>query len=88
MPNEADRIDPSLVVSRDALADHVDRLAREFRERPETWENRSLEDFLEALSAYLRDVPGYLRNVQSPLDPEAPSWELFALVLCGASVYE
>ncbi|MGV3723463.1 MAG: DUF7660 family protein [Actinomycetota bacterium] len=88
MLNETDRTDPSLVKSREALADHVNQLARELREHPETWENRSLEGFLEALSAYLRDVPGYLRNVRSPLDPEAPSWELFALVLCGASVYE
>ncbi|WP_152049232.1 DUF7660 family protein [Tautonia marina] len=80
--------DPESVASRLALAQFVDRLHANLQAAPSDWENPTLEQFLEALAAYLRDVPGYLKNARSPLDPERPSWELFALVLAGARVYE
>jgi hypothetical protein len=55
---------------------------------PEQWENATLERFLAALSRYIEDVPEYLKNTNSPLTADAPSWELFAILLCGARVYE
>lgn len=76
------------VQSREQFAVFVSGLLKELQERPEEWENRSLEDFLEALAAYATDVPGYLKNVRSPIDPAKPSWELFALIVAGAAIYE
>ena len=55
---------------------------------PGGWENSDLDSFLEALAAYARAVPGYVRNAGSAVDPERPSWQLFALVLAGARAYE
>jgi hypothetical protein len=86
--NQNDIPDPESVASRAALAEFVDRLYADLRTASSDWENPTLEQFLEALSAYLRDVPGYLKNTHLHIDPEKPSWELFALVLAGARVYE
>jgi hypothetical protein len=87
MPQD-DFPEPESVTTRLSLAFFVDRLHANFQSSPSEWENPTLERFLEALSAYLRDVPGYLENVLSPVDPERPSWELFALALAGARAYE
>ena len=80
--------DPEMVASREDFAAFVDRLRADLAVCPDEWENPTLERFLEALSAYARDVPRYIRNVGSVIDPERPSWQLFALTFAGARVYE
>jgi hypothetical protein len=52
------------------------------------WENTDLPSFLEALTAYAHDIDGYYQNMNIPVDPEKPSWRLFADMLLGARVYE
>jgi hypothetical protein len=51
------------------------------------WENSTLEDFLEALSAWTKDLDGYFENrgEQVPADPD---WALIAKMLSAARVYE
>ena len=83
MISESDKIQ-----SREQFAVFVSGLLKELQERPEEWDNRSLEDFLEAMSAYATDVPGYLKDVRSSIDSEKPSRELFALIVAGATIYE
>jgi hypothetical protein len=80
--------DPLLVRSRSDLAAFVWRLLADLKAHPERWENDTLESFLEALAAYLRDLPGWCRNVEPSIDPEQPQWRLFAVALAGAQVYE
>lgn len=80
--------EPMEVASRQDFVAFVDSLRVDLAANPAEWESPDLASFLEALAAYARDVPGYLRNVSSRIDPERPSWELFALVLAGARVYE
>ena len=81
-------LDPKTVTSREQFADFVSSLHKDLQDRPDEWENPTLESFLEALTAYATDVPGYLKNVRSSIDPEKPSWKLFALILQGAHAYE
>jgi hypothetical protein len=88
VPYVGDPLEPELVTGRLAFADLVSRLGADLRSNPDGWENPTLESFLEALSSYLEDVPGYLKNTGSDIDPEAPSWQLFAVVMAGARVYE
>ena len=83
-----DPLDFENVNSRLDFARFVDAFRADLNSAPDDWENTTLEDFLEALSAYARDVPGFIRNTQAPVDPESPSWNLFALILRGARVYE
>jgi hypothetical protein len=83
-----DPLDFESVNSRLDFARFVDTLRTDLNSAPDDLENTTLERFLEALSAYARDVPGAIRNNQLPVDPERPSWNLFALILRGAAVYE
>jgi hypothetical protein len=80
--------DHETVTSREDFAAFVDQLRSDLAIRPDEWENPTLDAFLEALSAYTRAVPGYITNVRSELHPDQPSWQLFALILSGARVYE
>jgi len=57
--------DPASVSTRKEFASFVDRLCADLRDHPDEWENVTLENFLEALSAYVYDVPGYVKNAQS-----------------------
>ena len=52
------------------------------------WENRTLEDFLEAMEAYTKDVQGYYGNMKLNIDADKPTWENFKTILIGASLYE
>lgn len=81
-------LEPESVSSRLSLARLVHRLHVDLVDDPDGWENPTLESFLGALAAYLEDVPASLKNTGSAIDPEAPSWQLFAFVLTGARVYE
>jgi hypothetical protein len=80
--------DPLAVASRSDLSGFVDELRANLAAAAYEWENPTLDRFLEAFAAYTRDVPGSLHNVRSDVDPERPSWQLFALVLAGARIYE
>lgn len=75
------------VGSRADLIRHVMSLRADLLANSEEWENISLERFLEALAAWVRDMDGYFINRgESP--PDQPSWALFAQMLCAAAVYE
>jgi len=82
------KLDPDTVATREQLARFVEAFREDLLANPEQWENATLERFLSALASYLEDVPGYLRNSGSDLSPDAASWQLFAVLLAGARVYE
>jgi hypothetical protein len=82
------KLDPDSVATREHMARFVSEIRDDLLANPEKWENATLERFLAALSSYIEDVPGYLKNTNSSVSAEIPSWQLFATVLCGARVYE
>lgn len=63
-------------------------LCHDLAANTQSWENRTLEDFLEALSRYAEEIDGYYQNMHIPVNPEQPSWRLFADMLVGAKGYE
>ncbi|MFE7974338.1 hypothetical protein [Streptomyces shenzhenensis] len=63
----------------DALAD--------VRNRPQDWENDTLERFLEAWAAWVVDMPGWYRNRGEQM-PDQPTWNLLAAMVMAARVYE
>jgi hypothetical protein len=75
------------VRSREDLARFVASLASEARTSPDSWENPTLERYLEALSAWISDMPGYFKNRHQET-PTAPTWGLIAAMLLAAKVYE
>jgi hypothetical protein len=52
------------------------------------WENQTVPDFIEAMSAWADDCPQYYKNIGIEFDAEQPSWRLFADILLAARVYE
>nr|WP_253267796.1 hypothetical protein [Streptomyces asoensis] len=63
----------------DALAD--------LQNRPEDWENVTLENFLEAWGAWVGSMPGWCKNQGKEL-PDQPDWNLLAAMVMAARIYE
>jgi hypothetical protein len=62
-------------------------MAESVRSRPETWENDTLERFLEAWAAWLADAGGWFERQGRPV-PDQPTWDLVADMVRAARVYE
>ncbi|GAB5526203.1 MAG: hypothetical protein Roseis2KO_40750 [Roseivirga sp.] len=60
----------------------------QLRNDQENFENKSLDDFLEALGRYAEDIGGYYKNTNQHVDLEKVNWKVFADLLKGASIYE
>lgn len=75
------------VDSKEQLADFVAALARDLQENSRDWENVSLDRFLGAMAAWVRDMDEYYKNTGQPI-PDTPTWRTFADILFAARVYE
>lgn len=60
----------------------------QLRKRQEKFENKTLDDFLEALGRYSEDIGAYYQNRNEKIDLEKVDWKVFADLLEGASIYE
>ena len=68
--------------------DLVSAIAELRKEDQTNWENVDLDSFLEALSAWITDCDGYYKNQRIDLNPDDPSWQIFADALSAATIYE
>lgn len=75
------------VSSRKELAEFINALRIDFNSNAGSWENASLGEFLEALSAWVEDMDGYYLNNKLPV-LEKPAWKTIAEMLLAAKVYE
>jgi hypothetical protein len=75
------------IQTREDLAGFVLALRTDLMTNPGEWENASLDRFLEALSAWCFDMPGYFSN-RGEEQPEHPDWRLVGRMLLAASMYE
>ena len=74
------------VNSKEELADFVDDLLLDLMKNPKTWENLTLEHFLESMAAWLRDSSKHQKQMGGTVDQ--PSWGTFAKILGAAKIYE
>lgn len=81
-------IETKNIESRQDFKKFVEFLQKDLAENPNDWENRSLANFLEAMSRYAQDIEHYYKNTGQNINADAPSWRVFADILCGAKVYE
>ena len=65
----------------------IGELHQDFLANSESWENRTLSNFLEALAAWTNDMDGYYLNIGSEV-PTEPKWSTFADMLIAATMYE
>lgn len=66
----------------------IDNLKIDYIENKKQWENKTIEDYLEAVSRYTEDIDGYYKNTNPEIDLEKVDWQIFAYILKGSSIYE
>jgi hypothetical protein len=76
------------VTDRQTFIKFIDLLRQDFIHRPESWENKKLEDFLGAISSYAEDIQGYFDNTKQNINADEASWQTFADIFKGAILYE
>ncbi len=84
MVDIADQV--AAIQTRSDLVLFIQALRDDLRNRPQGWENMTLESFLEAIAAWTSDMDGYYRNVNA--GEPIPSWKTFGEMLIAASTYE
>jgi hypothetical protein len=81
-------IENNAVNSRTSFVDFLALLHQDFLDNPDTWQNNTLESFLEAAGRYAEDIQGYYDNTNQLLNADEASWQTFADILKGVKVYE
>lgn len=80
------------VKDRQSFIRFLQLLQKDFEENKSDWENQDLGSFLEAMTRYGEDIEGYYQNLAKQtgekINPDAPTWRVFADILRGAKVYE
>jgi len=76
------------VTDRQTFIKFLNILHKDFLDNPECWENRTLPEFLEALSAYAEDIQGYYDNMKININADKAGWQTFADIFKGAKIYE
>lgn len=76
------------VIDRQTFAEFLDLLHQDYLNNPSSWENNTLPTFLEALSAYTKDIQGYYDNRNQEINANKANWQTFADIFKGAKIYE
>ena len=76
------------IADRQTFIRFLDLLRKDFLENRKEWQNKSIDDFLEAMTRYTEDIQGYYDNTNQNIDANKPSWEIFADILKVSKIYE
>ena len=76
------------VTDRNSFIEFLNLLRQDLLKDPGSWENNNLGSFLDALSAYAKDIQGYYNNMGKPVNADNPTWQVFADIFKGATMYE
>lgn len=83
-----DNINEFKVTDRETFVKFITQLRKDLLENPDKWENKTLADFLEAISSYTEDIQGYYDNTNQDIDADKANWETFSDIFKGARIYE
>lgn len=76
------------VTDRQLFVKFLDLLLKDYQDNSEEWENRTLPEFLEAMSRYTEDIQGYNNNMNLKVNADKADWSTFADIFNGAVIYE
>ncbi|WP_066074839.1 DUF7660 family protein [Neobacillus soli] len=75
------------VKSREDLIKFIFHLRMDLKTNSDEWGNITLENYLEAMEAWITDMDGVYLNQNQPM-PKQPSWKTIADILYASSMYE
>ncbi|WP_267402282.1 MULTISPECIES: hypothetical protein [unclassified Chryseobacterium] len=75
-------------MSKQEFIQFIENLRLDFIENKEQWENKTIEDYLEAISHYVEDIDGYYKNSNQDINLEKVNWKVLSDILKGSSIYE
>lgn len=83
-------VDSFVVTDRKTFIEFLELLTAELKHFPDKWQNKTLVDFLEAMTRYADEIQAYYDNVEpsEKINADTPSWRTFADILRGTRVYE
>lgn len=85
-------LDNYKVTDRKSFIEFLELFKEDLRINKTKWENKTLDDFLEAMTGYSSDIQGYYDNNRKELgeqiNADNPSWRVFADILRGSRIYE
>jgi hypothetical protein len=76
------------VTDRKSFIEFIELLHEDFCKNSESWQNRDLDHFLEALDRYAKDIQGYYDNTNKKVNADQPTWQVFADIFKGSTIYE
>lgn len=82
------KFDTTKIETRDDFVRFVEWLHKDFQVNTAAWDNDNLRSFLSGVVGTSQDVGGHYRTVGIQIDPDVPSWRVFADILYGATIYE
>lgn len=65
----------------------VELLNQDLKENTHTWENTTLDSYLEAISSWTEDMDEYYKNMNIDYT-KLNQWQIFANILVASKVYE
>ena len=74
------------VRTREDLALFINALIRKYTDYPQEWPNRDLDTYFEGMISFVEASPIWYSNNRPDVDPNVPTWRLFADFLLAASV--
>lgn len=75
-------------MTRDNFISFVETLRADLLTDPEKWPRKTIDEYLEAIARYARDIQGYYDNTGQAVNADNPDWKTFSDILKGATIYE
>lgn len=77
------------VDSKERFLQFLDALADDFDKNHQEWENRSIKDYLSAISLFTESIEGYYKNNNLDTPLITPStWKVITDILMAGKIYE
>ncbi|WP_336704350.1 DUF7660 family protein [Chryseobacterium indologenes] len=73
--------------SKEDFINFINFLLNDLKNNSEHWENKTLENYLEAIQSWTEDMEGYYINQNLSL-PSNVNWKVFCEILLAAKMYE
>ena len=75
------------IKSKEDFLEFLEALNQDFKNNIGTWENKTIDSFIEAMQSWVEDMDGYYINTKQPI-PKDLNWKVFADILIASKMYE